>query len=150
MLRFVVGGAAAVPALAVDGERPRIEVMAPLAFEAADNVAVAVAQHRRQAIALVARRDEERSALGDRVGQDLGRIAHAPEGRRDLALQIDAELRPALRHLAFSPERDAAREIVPERAGIEVALGAPDRGLTCHVRLPTLRVLLWGIPRHLR
>ena len=144
VLRLVVGGAAPVPALALDGERPRIEALAPLAFEAADDVAVAVAQHRRQAIILVPRRDEERSAMGDRVGQDLGRIAHALEGRRDLAFEIDAELRSALRHLALGAERDAAREIVAERAGIEVALGAPDGGLTAHVRLPTFEFSVPG------
>src|SRR5262249_879889 len=130
VLRLVVGGAAPVPALALDGEGPRIEALAPLAFEAAGDVAVAVAQYRREAIIFAPPRDEERPAMDDRVGQDLDRIAHAPERRRDLALEIDLKLWAAFRHLALGPECDATREIVAKCTGIELALGLRDCGVT--------------------
>src|SRR5262249_6322385 len=102
---------------------------------------VAVAQHRRQAVALVALRDQERPTMRERVGQDLGRVAHALERRRDLLLEIDTEMRPALRHLAFGLERHAPGEVVAERAGIEVLLGARNRGLTGHAAAPLVLLL---------
>src|SRR5688500_6268283 len=66
--------------------------LTPLALKAADDIAVAIAQHRRQSIMLVPDRDEERPAMNNRIGQDLGRKAHALECRRDLVLEIDAKL----------------------------------------------------------
>jgi hypothetical protein len=132
VLRFVVGGAATVPSVALDGKRPRIETPAPLPLEPLDNVAVTVAQHRRQTITLAPYRNEERAAMRDRVGQDLSRIAHALERRRDISLEIDAELWPAPRHLAFGPECHAARQIVAKGARIEIPLGARNCGFTRH------------------
>ena len=48
VLALVVGGAAAIDAVADRGRRPGIETAAPFAFHAVDDVAMAVDQHGRQ------------------------------------------------------------------------------------------------------
>ena len=128
MLRLVVGGAAAVVAIAVAREHPRRAAAAPLPGEPADHVGVAVGQHRRQARILDARGDEKRPAVGHRVGADLDREPHALERGADLCRQILGEVGPALRDLALGADRDAPGEVGDECAVVEMAGGAAERG----------------------
>jgi len=62
VLALVVGSAAAIDALAHRGAAPRIEAIAPLAFHAGHDVAMAIHQHGRQIIALVIGREQVRPA----------------------------------------------------------------------------------------
>src|SRR6187551_1275879 len=48
VLALVVGGAAAIDALASGGGFPGIEVVAPFAFHAIDDIAMAIGEHGRQ------------------------------------------------------------------------------------------------------
>src|SRR5262249_57330443 len=86
VLPLVVGRAAAVDALTVARELPRLEPGAPLAFLPADHVAVGVAQHRRDLLVLDPLGDQERAVPAGRIGRDAAGESHALEAFGDLPL----------------------------------------------------------------
>ena len=71
VLALVVGGAAAVEAVAVARRHPRTLALGPLVLQAAHDIAVAVAEHRRQRRILDARGEQHRALALDRVVVDL-------------------------------------------------------------------------------
>ena len=77
VLALVVGGAAAVEAVAVAGRDPRAFALGPLVLQAADDVAVAVAEHRRQRGILDVGREQHRPLVRQRVVVDARGEAEA-------------------------------------------------------------------------
>ncbi len=75
MLALVVGRAASVPAVALDGDRPGIARLAPLCVVAADNIAVAVHENGRQVGGFAASRQQKRSAPSRRIVDHAAREA---------------------------------------------------------------------------
>src|ERR687886_2889154 len=112
MLALVVRHAAAVPAVGALRQPPGREARFPIRIEAADDVAVPVAEHGR-ALALDALGIEER-ALGLRLGQNAAGESESLEGRLHLGLDITGEFGRALRILALGRDGDAAREVLRE------------------------------------
>ena len=111
MLALVVGRAAPVPAVALDGDRPGIARLAPLCVVAADNIAVAVHENGRQVGGFAASRQQKRSASGDRIVDHAARETQALRRRQQLVGEIAAKLRGALRFLALGPVGDATPEV---------------------------------------
>lgn len=130
MLALVVGAAAAVPALAVGGQRPRRQRRAPLRVVAAHDVAVAVDQHGRQRVVLVPRREQERRAAVGRVVGDAGGEAEAGGLGRDLVGQVRAQRSGGAAFLALGAQRDAAAQGREECAGFELVQRVLDGGGT--------------------
>ncbi len=109
------------------GSRPCCQ----LAFEAADDVAMAVAEHGRVQRVLDALGEQERPLrLG--MGEDAAGKAQRIERRLHLFVDIAAQVGAALRILALRRDRDPAREIGLEGAAVEVAFGAGDGALPAH------------------
>src|SRR5262249_8627869 len=133
VLALVVGRAPAVDALAVARELPRLEPGAPLALLAADDVAMSVAQHRRERRALDALGDEEWAVVARRIGHHAAGEAHALEAFRDLGLEVAHELCAPRRVLALGGYRHAAREVLEEPSLVEVALGGEDGLRAAHL-----------------
>ncbi len=132
VLRLVVGGAAAVVALALLGHRPGIEPGAPLRLEAPDDVAVAIGQHGRQGGALDAFADQERAARRLGVVEHLNVVAHGLEGRADLLGEIGRQIGPALLDLALGVVGDPTRQILDEAAVVPAPHRPLDRRLARH------------------
>ncbi len=131
VLAFVVGGAAAPVAPGGLVELPRVAPLLPASFEAADDVAMAVAEHGRVQRVLDALGEQERPfRLG--MGEDAAGKAERIERRLHLLVDIAGEVRAALRILALRRDRHAAREIGLEGAAVEVSLGAGDGALPAH------------------
>src|SRR5688572_4393999 len=121
VLALVVGGAAAVEAIALALQRPGIEARAPAFFLAADHVAVAVGEDRDQRGVLDALGEQERS-LGDRMSQRAAAEAELFEARLHLCREVAREVRGPVRVLALGGDGDAARKIGEEAALVEVPL----------------------------
>ena len=68
VLPLVVGGAAAIDLVALLDDRPGRQALAPTVFQAADDIAMAIGQHRRQVVALVALTDQEGAVPRHRIG----------------------------------------------------------------------------------
>ena len=131
MLALVVGHPATVePAVAL-GQRPGREPLQPCSLHAADDVAVAVDQHRRQVGVLGALGQQQRPARR-RIDQHLAEKAHVLERRPQVVGQIGREMRRAARLLALARHRHEAREIGQEDPAVEVAGGTFEDGLTLH------------------
>ena len=127
VLALVVGGAAAVEPVAVAGGDPGALALGPLVLQAADDVAVAVAEHGRQLGVLDAGREQHRPLARQRVVVDARGEAQAREGRRHLLVEIAAQLGQAVgQQLALGAEGDAARELGLEGAVLDVFAGAGD------------------------
>ena len=92
VLALVVGGAPPVEAIALAGGDPRTLALGPLLLHAADHVAVAVAQHRRQPGILEARGEQHRALAGQRVIVDARGEAQALEGGRHFLVEIAVQL----------------------------------------------------------
>ena len=128
VLALVVGRAAAVQAFAVPRQLPRSRALLPAGVLAADDIAVAVDQHRGQRIALVARGRQERPET--RLGVVVQRDGEAqPRQRRaHLVGQVGQQCRAAGRVLAFGADGNAARQVLHEGAAVEVVVrGAQGR-----------------------
>src|SRR3546814_3658485 len=138
LLALVVDGAAAVDALALDGDRPGLETGAPLVGEPAYHVAVTVEQHGRQRRVLDPFGEQEGAAGRVLVLEDLGRVAHAPEGRHHLVGQVAAQVRVSLRLLALGRDRHIAAQVGEEGAVVPQALRTGDGfGTVGHTRTPS-------------
>ena len=130
MLALVVGCAAAVPAVAFDGDRPWIARLAPLCVVAEDDIAMAVHENGRQIGGFAASREQERSASGNRIvnhslvvrKRDLNaaRETQALRGRQQFVGEITAELCGSLGVLALGSVGDATAEVRAKRARIEI------------------------------
>ena len=131
VLALVVGNAATVVAAVRFRERERREPLRPAGLEPADDVAVPVAKHGRQIVGLDALRAQERSARF-RVRQHPAAEAERFEGRHDLGGEIVLQLGGARGILALGRDRDAAREVGLEAAGVEIGLGKLDGGVPAH------------------
>jgi hypothetical protein len=116
VLALVVGGAAAVKALAVLRQRPRAGAAGPARILAVNHVAVAVYQHGRQGLGLVAAGDQERPGAGDRIRVDRRREAERVERGHKLVGEVGPQLLRRRWVLAFAADRDAAREFAREVA----------------------------------
>jgi|HubBroStandDraft_4_1064222.scaffolds.fasta_scaffold00243_4 hypothetical protein len=131
VLALVVGGAAAVEALATRGQRPGRQPLMPLRLQPADDVAMAVAEHGRAGALLAPLGDQDRPAA-NRVGHDLAGEAESGQRRGDLVGKIGVQCRRALLDLALGRDRDTAAEIGGEPALVEIGLGSGDRGGAGH------------------
>src|SRR5207302_41057 len=100
VLALIVGGAAAVEPLAVRRQPPRRQTLAPLRFEPADHIAMAIAEHGRRGALFASLSDQHRPAA-DRVVDDLAGEAEPGEGWRDLVGEIRAQYRQPLLDLAL-------------------------------------------------
>ena len=100
---------------------------------------MAVGEHGREIRIFEPRCDQERPARGHGIGHGPHGEAHALESRRNLALEIGHEVRPALRYLALGLEGNAAREVGEEFPVVEVARGTGDRGLPAHMCAPLVQ-----------
>src|SRR5262245_11853928 len=120
VLAFVVGGAAAIPAIAFDGERPRSEWLAPLLLIASNNVAMSVDENGRKLGAFVPRRNEHGPMRRDRVVDDSCTEPAAYDRCRDFVGEIAPQHGPTRVFLAFGAIRDAPREIGVQHAGVEI------------------------------
>jgi hypothetical protein len=128
VLRLVVGGAAAVIAVAVLLQHPWALALGPLRLEAANDVAVAVGEHRRELLVLDARRHQEWPAALHRVVDHLVLVAEPGEAGADLVGQVGAQEGMRGEDLALGLDRDAARQIGDERPVVVVLGGACDGG----------------------
>src|SRR5262249_40587384 len=128
----VVDDAAAPVTTVAFDELPGRESRVPTGFEAADHVAVAVAEHGGQPLAFAAVGEKERAA---RLAVPEHATAKAERLQRRLHLGFDVagKLAGALGVLTLGRDRDAPREIVLERAAVEIVLRARDGVGTAHV-----------------
>jgi hypothetical protein len=143
MLALVVGGAAAIPARAFDGERPRRQAAPPLIVEAADGVAMTVDQHRDQGGIFDAFRHQERRPL--RVVEHARGEAERGEARDHLVVEIRAQYAGAFRLLAGARDGDAPLKVDEEFAAVEMGVGASDRGGAAHAARPIRGCVLESI-----
>ena len=140
VLALVVRRAAAVIAAVTLGQRPRRKTVLPRIVEAADRVAVAIAEHGRQALALDALGIEERP-FGLRVREHAARKAHRLERGAHLGFDVAREVGGAVGVLTLGRDRDAARKVRLEGAGVEIRLRARNRILTAHDTRPNVSIL---------
>ena len=106
VLAFVVGGAAAVNAIALDAERPRREPRPPQIVEAAHRVAVAVDQHGQVARIFDPLGHQERWAFAARIIEGAAGETERGERRHHLVAQIGLHGFGALRLLAGARNGD--------------------------------------------
>src|SRR3954468_7844276 len=123
--RRVPETAAPRKALARNRGAPGIAAVAPLAFHAVDDVAMAVDQHGRRRLALVVFCEQERRLAAGRFDHPALEIERGESGHH-LLFQIGAQLDAPVRILALGPVGDATVEFSEERAGFEIVTGAGD------------------------
>jgi hypothetical protein len=136
VLSLVVGGAAPVPAFALGHQGPRRKPFAPMGVLPADDVAMAVAQDRREGRVFDAARDEERAAGRHRIGDLLANEAQRLERGRELFAQVGAERGRGCAGVAFGAERDAAFQIGKEATVVEGRDGSGEGVGTGHRAFP--------------
>src|SRR5687767_7705672 len=127
MLALVIGGAAAIEAIAFAVQLPRRTSVSPALLLAANYIAMGIGEHDRRALLLMAPRDQERTAGCDRIVENAALVADRRQRRRKLVFEIAAEIGAPLRVLTFGRNGNAARKIGRERATIEIGSGASDR-----------------------
>ena len=150
VLSLVVGGAAAVDAVAFHRQHPRRKSRPPQIVEAADGVAVAIDQNGEQGGILDAFRDQERRTR--RIVEHARGETEQSEARCHLIVEITAQGAGAFRLLAGARNGDAAPQIDEELAVVEIGMRAGDRGSAAHeicpfrryARLKSLRVAVYG------
>ena len=131
VLALVVDHAAPVVAAVLLGQRPGRQARVPAGIEPADDVAVAVAEHGRQGRVLDPLGIQERP-LGARLREGAALEAELLQRGLDFTFKIARKVRSTLGILALGRDRDAARKVGLERAGIEIGLGAGNGGGTGH------------------
>ena len=130
VLALVVGGAAAIDALAFGRGFPGIEIVAPLAFHAVDDVAMAIGEHGRQRGILAIIRQQIRTLAARRFDQAGGEVERG-EGGLQVVDEIGAQRLAAAGVLAFGPVTDPAVELGEKRAGIEMLTYPRNRVGSC-------------------
>ncbi len=137
VLALVVGGAAPVPAVALDHDLPGAQPLAPLLGIAPHRVAVAVDQHGRQVGALVPLGDQERAVHPVRVREDFwGREAEPGHQRHDEGIEVGAQGLLLAGGLALGRHRHRLPQEREERARVEGLCGARDGGVSRHGVFP--------------
>ena len=101
---FVVGGAAAVDPIARHRRPPRIQIVAPFAGHAVDDIAVPVHQNGRRRRILAILRDEVRTLAGRRFDQSCREI-ELRECRLQFLLEIGAQSIARCRGSGFRSDR---------------------------------------------
>ena len=96
---------------------------------------MAVAEHGRQRRILDALGDRGTGPRAFACVRIRQREAERFERRRHLGFEIARELSGAFRVLALGRDRDPAREIGLEGAGVEIRLGAGDGGGSAHAAI---------------
>jgi hypothetical protein len=89
---------------------------------------VAVREHGAPRVGLQALREQERPTPRDRVIEQRAVEAERAIRRRQLLREIRGELRRLRRVLALGADRDAARERLLVRAGVEGSMRGGDGG----------------------
>ncbi len=120
VLALVVGGAAPVPALATFNHLPRRQAGLPLRVIAANHIAVAVTEQRRQFSGFDARGDHQRAASGDRVVMHGNAETQALDMRGDELMNITIQLGQALGLLALGRVGNASAEQGEKGAVVEL------------------------------
>ncbi len=136
VLALVVGGAAAIDALALDGGPPGIEIVAPFAGHAVDDVAMAVGEHGRQRSILAIVGEQIRPLPARRFDQPRLEIERS-KGRLQFLDQISAQRRAGIFLLAFGAVADAAVQNFQELAGGKMLARPGDRVGSGHAFLPS-------------
>jgi hypothetical protein len=131
VLALVVGGAAAVKPLADRLQFPGRQPVMPLRLEAADHIAMAIAEDGGFGARFAPLADQHRPAA-HRVVDDLAGEAEPGQRRGDLVSEIGAQYRGALLDLALGRDRDAAGKIGGEAPLVEIGFGSGDRGGAGH------------------
>ena len=126
VLALIVGGAAAVPAVARAGQAPGVEAGLPLILQAADRVAMAVGDDGR-AGALDAFGEQDRAAALHRVGVDGAGEAELLEPGQHALVEVGVEVRAVARLLAGAADGDELAEPFLEPAAIEERQRLVDR-----------------------
>src|SRR5262249_49476670 len=151
VLALVVGGTAPVEPIAIARRDPRPCALGPQVFKPQDDVAVTIAQHRRQVWILVAAREPDGALTWERIGEDLGVKAETGEGRHHLPLEIGVKLGQTVGQLlALGLHGHAPGKISFERAIVDIGAGARDgTGAACcsrviwHANFSSLTPTVW-------
>ena len=138
VLALVVGGAAAVDAVALDRQGPGRKPRPPQIVETADGVAVAVEQDGDQLGIFDAFRHQERRSLAERVVENARRKVELGQARHHLVVEIAAQHAGALRLLAGARNGDPPRQIGDEFAAVEIGVRTRDRGGPIHAVTPSM------------
>ena len=104
VLPLVVGRAAAVDALAFGRRPPRIEIVAPFADHAVDDVAMAIGEHGRARGVLAILRQQIRSLAGRRFDQSRREI-ELGKSRLQVLFEIGAQGAVAGRDFGFRSDK---------------------------------------------
>ncbi len=137
VLALVVGGAAAVDAVALDGQGPGRKPRPPQIIETADGVAVAVEQDGDQLGIFDAFRHQERRALAQRVVENARREVELGQARHHLVVEIGAQHAGALGLLAGARDGHPPRQIGDEFAAVEIGVRTRNRGGPIHDVTPS-------------
>ena len=149
VLALVVGGAAPVPLAVPFGHDPGGEAGPPAGVEAADDIAVAVAEDGRRVRVLDPLRQQHRArGCVRRVDARAGE-AQRGERRPHLLLDIGLEVARARRILALGAERHPARKVGLERPVLEPGHGGGDAGVARHQAGPA-GTWMWSDPHRRR
>src|SRR5215470_6704818 len=127
MLALVVRGTAAIETVAAPGQFPGRQALLPLRLQAADHVAMAVAEHGCRRVVLAPLGNQDRPATNG-VVEDATLEAETLQGRCDLVAEIGAEHRTTAFDLALGRDRYAATKVGGEPAFIEISLGGGNGG----------------------
>ena len=131
VLTLVVGGAAAVPAIAFLGEPPRIEARAPLVLQSAHRVAVAVGEDGRPRGVLHPFGGQDRAEAGVRIGVDRDGEAHALQPRADRRVEVALHVGFVAGVLRGAGDRHQFGQPVAEAAFVEELCRSRYCALTC-------------------
>ncbi len=137
VLAFVVGGAAAIDALAFDDDPPRLKARPPQLVLAGDGVAMAIDQHGDESRILDALGDQRRRPA--RIVEDAADKSERGERRHDLIVEISTERAGARRFLAGAGNGDAPAQRGKETAVVEKGVGPGDGAAAAHHATPIMR-----------
>ena len=131
MLALVIDHAAAVDAVALDGQGPRVQAWPPAFRHGAHHVAVAVDQHGGQRGILDAGADQHRTVDGIGVAEDLRGETQFRDHRAADVMAVAFQLVLAQRRIALSGNGDECPQALDEAAVVEAYPGAADRAFAC-------------------
>ena len=131
MLALVVHHAAAVDAVALDGDGPRVQARPPAFRHGAHHVAVAVDQHGGQRGILDAGADQHRTVDGIGVAEDLRGETQPRDHRAADVTAVAFQLVLAQRRMALSGNGHECTQALDEAAVVEAHPGADDRAVAC-------------------
>ncbi|KAG1244273.1 hypothetical protein G6F65_021901 [Rhizopus arrhizus] len=133
VLAFVVGRAAAVPAVALDLQAPGIAAPFPFGGVATHDVAMAIHQHGRQAGLFDTARDQDGQVDPGGIRVDLTGKAQCRQQRDQVFVQVGMLRGRLFRHFAFRRVGDATRQRGQQGAGIKGFNGMEDGLFANHI-----------------